>query len=59
MPNFIKCTGYVEKYAPKSLVGASSNAVYISCNIDSSWAMQESPGRKPDWEDVKSLFCKK
>ena len=48
MPNFIKCTGYVEKYAPKSLVGVSSNAVYISCNIDSSWAMQESPGRKPD-----------
>ena len=23
--------------------------------MDSSWAMYESPGRKPDWEGVKSL----
>ena len=31
-----------------SLVGSLSNTVCISCNIDSNWAMQESPGRKPD-----------
>ena len=28
-----------------SLVGFSSNAVSISCKIDSSWAMQKSPGK--------------
>ena len=27
--------------------------------MDSSWAMHESPGRKLDWEGVKSLLCRK
>ena len=40
-------------------VGLSSKADCISCIMDSSWAMHESPGRKPDWEGVKSLLCRK
>ena len=31
-------------------VGLSSKADCISCIMDSSWAMHESPGRKPDWD---------
>ena len=37
----------------------SSKADCISCIMDSSWAMHESPGRKPDSEGVKSLLCRK
>ena len=33
-----------------------SNAVCISCIIESSWAIHESPGRKPDREEAKSLL---
>ena len=40
-------------------VGFSSKVDCISCTMDSSWAMYESPGRKHDWEDVKSLLCRK
>ena len=39
-----------------STVWFSSNAVCISWIFDSNWAIHESPGRKPDWEDVKSLL---
>ena len=39
-----------------SPVGLLSNAVCISCIIESSWAMHESPGRKPDCEELKSLL---
>ena len=42
-----------------SIVGLSSKADCISCIMDSSWAMHESPGRKPDSEGVKSLLCRK
>ena len=41
MPKFIKCLGYIQRTPLKSLVGFLSNAVCISCNIDSSWAIQE------------------
>ena len=59
MPNFMKCLRYIQEDAYISLVEFSSNAVCISCNIDSSWAKKENPGKKPDWESVKSLFLKK
>ena len=39
-----------------SAVGLLSNAVCISCTIESSWAMHESSGRKPDCEELKSLL---
>ena len=39
-----------------SAVGLLSNAVCISCIIESSWAMHESSGRKPDCEELKSLL---
>ena len=42
-----------------STVGLSSKADCISCIMDSSWAMHESPGRKPDWEGVKTFLCRK
>ena len=41
MTNFLKCLGYIQE-------DILSNSVCISCNIDSSWAMQEYPGRNPD-----------
>ena len=37
-----------------STVGLLSNAVCISCMIEISWAIHESPGRKPNCEEVKS-----
>ena len=40
-------------------MGFSSNAVCISWIIHKSWAIQESLGRKPDWEGVKSLLLGK
>ena len=50
----------MSKMIPFTLtVGLSSKADCISCIIDSSWAMHESPGRKPDWEGIKSLLCRK
>ena len=39
-----------------STVVLLSSAVCISCIIESSWALHESPGRKPDCERVKSYF---
>ena len=39
-----------------STIRFSSKAVWISGIIDNNWEMQESPGRKPDWEGVKSLL---
>ena len=39
-----------------STVGLLLNAVCLSYIIDSSWAIRESPGRKPDSEEVKSLL---
>ena len=42
-----------------SVVGLKSKLWQISWTIDSSWATQESPGIKPDWHCVKSLFCLK
>ena len=39
-----------------SAVGLLSNAVYILCVIESSWAIHESPGRKADSEEEKSLL---
>ena len=42
-----------------SAVVFSSKADCISCIMDSSWAMHESPGRKPDWEGAKGLLCRK
>ena len=42
-----------------STVGLLSKAVCISCIVDSNWAILESPGRKPDWECVKSLLLRK
>ena len=48
MPNFMKCLRYIQEDAYISLVEFSSNAVCISCNIDSSWAKKENPGKKPD-----------
>ena len=42
-----------------SAVGLLSKAVCISCIIDSNWALHESPGRKPEWEGVKSLLVRK
>ena len=41
-----------------STFGFSSKADCISCIIDSSWSMHESPGRKPDWENA-ILLCLK
>ena len=32
------------------------NVIYISRIIGSDWKIHESPGRKPDWEGVKSLL---
>ena len=34
-------------------------AVCMSYIIDSKWAILESPGRKPDWEGMKSLLIRK
>ena len=42
-----------------SMVGLLSKAVCISCIIDSSCAIHESPGRKPDWEGAKGLLSLK
>ena len=39
-----------------STVGLLSNAVCVSCIIESSWAIHESPGRKPDCEEVKRFL---
>ena len=39
-----------------STVGLLSKVVYISCIIDSYWAIREYPGGKPDWEGVKSDY---
>ena len=39
-----------------STVGLLSNAVCISCTIKSRWAIHESPSRKPDCEEVRSLL---
>ena len=39
-----------------STVGLLSNAVCISCIIESSWAIHESPGRKPDCEEIKVCY---
>ena len=39
-----------------SPVGLLSNAVCISYIIESSWAIHESPARKRDCEEVKSLL---
>ena len=36
-----------------SIVGLLSNAVYISLQLR---AIHESPGRKPDCKEIKSLF---
>ena len=36
--------------------GLLSKAVCISCIIDSTCAIHESPGRKPDRENVKGLL---
>ena len=55
MPNSVKSFGNVKKDS----IGFSSKADCISCIMDRSWAMHESSGRKPDWEGVKSLLCKK
>ena len=42
-----------------SIVGLSSKADCISCIMDSSWAVHEYLGRKPDWEGGKRLLCRK
>ena len=34
-------------------------AVYISWTIDNSWAVHESPGNKPECEEIKSLLLGK
>ena len=39
-----------------STAGLLSNAVFISYIIESIWAILESPGKKPDCEEVKSLL---
>ena len=39
-----------------STVGLLSNAVCISFIIESSWALHESPVRKHDCDEVKSLL---
>ena len=49
----------LKKISLTSTVGLSSKADCILCIMDSSWASHESPGRKPDWEGVKSLLCRK
>ena len=36
--------------------GLSSNDFCISCIILKGYEVQESLGRKPDWQTVKSLF---
>ena len=39
-----------------STVGLLSNAVCISCIIDSNWGIYESPDRKLGCKEVKSLL---
>ena len=39
-----------------SVRGLLSKLVCISWTIDKSWAIHESPGRKPDCQGVKSLL---
>ena len=39
-----------------STVGLLSNAVCMPCIIESGWTIHESPGRKPDCEEVKSFL---
>ena len=48
MTNFLKCLGYIQEDTPHVSSRILSSSVCISCNIDSSWAMQEYPGRNPD-----------
>ena len=59
MPNFVECFRNSKTIPLTSTVGLSSKADCISCIMDSSWAIHESPGRKPDWECVKKLLCRK
>ena len=52
MPNF---TLEISQKIPLiSKGGLSSNDFYISCIILKSCEVQELPGRKPDWQTVKS-----
>ena len=39
-----------------SIPGLQSKDKFISCTIDSTWEIQKSPGKKPDWKFVKSSF---
>ena len=58
MSNFVKW--FLSKKIPLTLAaGLSSKADCILCIMYNSWAMHESPGRKPDWEGIKSLLCGK
>ena len=47
----------MSKKVPLTLTeGLQSKDLYISCEMQRSCEMQESPGKKPDWHSKKIIF---